>query len=106
MWDEGLQRALLAGALGQGYPGLREGSAYAWLERTKKVNRVGEWTAGQLLSGLRGAKHACFSAFVEAVLPNLSWEMVSKLCTSKNKEKKCKLVLSGLQPFEDQRYNN
>lgn len=38
MWDEGLQRAVLAGVLGQGYPGLREGSGYAWLERTKKAN--------------------------------------------------------------------
>lgn len=38
MSDEGLQRAVLAGVLGQGYPGLREGSGYAWLERTKKAN--------------------------------------------------------------------
>lgn len=51
-------RATVSGA--GWYPGPREGSVYAWLERTKKANPIGEWTAGQLLRGLRGAKHAVF----------------------------------------------
>lgn len=46
-----------------------------------------EWALGQLLPGLPGAKHAWFSAFAEAVSPTLSWEMASKLCDSKNKQK-------------------
>lgn len=56
-----------------------KGSAYACFERTKKADCMGE------LPGLRGANHAHFSAFVEVVLPNPSWEMASKLCDSKNK---------------------
>jgi len=52
--------------------------------------------------GFRGAKHAHFSAFVEVVLPDLSWEMASRLCDSKSKGEKSELVPSGVQPFEDQ----